>query len=76
MSPGRGNAGEPTGPGDDARRLNENRFTETASRYAASRAIARVRTTQNEAVFRLAAPGYENRELDVTCGPGALLAWI
>jgi ubiquinone/menaquinone biosynthesis C-methylase UbiE len=59
---------------DDTRRLNEGRFTETAARYAASRAASYL--TQNEALLRLAAPRRRDRALDVACGPGALLATL
>lgn len=56
----------------DPRRLNEERFTQTARAYAASR-IA-LRREQSEALVRLMNPTSADRLLDVACGPGALLS--
>jgi SAM-dependent methyltransferase len=56
----------------DVRRLNRERFTETAPRYAAS-PVAR-RPAQFEALVRLAAPAPGDSVLDVACGPGVFLA--
>jgi len=57
---------------DDTRRLNQARFTDTASDYAASRVA--VRRQQVEALWALASPAPDDWVLDVACGPGALLA--
>ncbi len=59
---------------DDTRRLNQARFTDTASDYAASRVAARA--AQVQALSDLASPSADDRVLDVACGPGALLATL
>ena len=59
---------------DETRRINQARFTRSASEYAASRVTAR--REQIEALMALASPAAHDRVLDVACGPGALLATL
>ena len=59
---------------DETRRINQARFTRSASEYAASRVTAR--REQIEALMALASPAVHDRVLDVACGPGALLATL
>lgn len=56
----------------DVRRRNEEQFTRTAGRFAASRFAER--QAQTEALIRLTTPARDDRVLDVACGPGAVLA--
>lgn len=56
----------------DTRRLNEQQFTKTASRFTASRALER--RLPNEELLRLTSPAPDDRVLDVACGGGTLLA--
>jgi SAM-dependent methyltransferase len=58
----------------DARRLNEERFTQTARQYATSRIAER--QEQSDALQHLVAPSANDDVLDVACGPGALLAGL
>ena len=69
---GGGSCGREDDAAQRARRLNEERFTASASAY--SQSVVAARHDENRALLRLAAPSSEDRALDVACGPGALLA--
>jgi ubiquinone/menaquinone biosynthesis C-methylase UbiE len=69
---GGGSGGRQDGAAERARRLNEERFTASASAY--SQSVVAARHDENRALLQLAAPASGDRALDVACGPGALLA--